>query len=122
MLDDVSRTVVIVDDHSAFRDVARELLADAGFDVAGEARDGAEALEEVAELHPDVVLLDIQLPDLDGFEVARRIAELPSPPEVVLVSSRGRSAYPNRFASCPVRGFIAKQDLSAESLLALLSE
>lgn len=117
----MTRTLVIVDDHAGFRHVARELLASAGFDVTGEACDGAEALSEVAHLHPDVVLLDVQLPDIDGFEVARRLADLPQPPEVVLTSTRSRATYRDRLALCTARGFITKGDLSGDGLTALLS-
>jgi DNA-binding NarL/FixJ family response regulator len=117
----VATTLLIVDDHAGFRRVAREMLGSAGFDVAGEAADGAAALNDAAQLNPDVVLLDIQLPDIDGFEVARRMAQMPQPPDVVLVSSRARSAYRDRIAICPVRGFIQKEDLSGDGLNAVLS-
>ena len=63
-------SVLIVDDHPSFRATARVLLESEGFDVVGEAEDGSSALEAVAALHPQIVLLDVQLPDLDGFEVA----------------------------------------------------
>jgi DNA-binding NarL/FixJ family response regulator len=69
------RSVVIVDDHAPFRSVARDLLAAEGYDVIGEAADGASALEAVRELRPSVVLLDVQLPDSNGFDVAEALAE-----------------------------------------------
>jgi DNA-binding NarL/FixJ family response regulator len=115
------RTLLIVDDHTGFRRAARRLLDGPGYEVTGEASDAASALAAVAELHPDVVVLDIQLPDEDGFEVARRIAALPEPPEVVLVSTRSRASYADRLAVCPVRGFIPKADLSGAALAALIS-
>ena len=115
------RTLLIVDDHTGFRRTARRLLDGPGYEVTGEAADAASALAAVEQLHPDVVLLDIQLPDQDGFEVAQRIAALPQPPEVVLVSTRSRSSYADRLAACPVRGFIPKADLSGETLAALIS-
>jgi CheY-like chemotaxis protein len=79
-------TVLIVDDHASFRTSARALLQAEG-DVVGEAADGEEALEAVVKLRPDVVLLDIQLPGLDGLTIAERLAVVPNPPAVVLISS-----------------------------------
>lgn len=111
----MGRTVVIVDDHAAFRSAARAILQAAGFDVVGEAADGASAIAAVAELRPDVVLLDIQLPDVDGFEVARR---LPHGQVVVLTSSRGASSFRRRLAANPAWRFIPKSDLSGETLAA----
>ena len=105
-------TVVIVDDFAGFRRSARALLEDDGFDVVGEAADG--------RLRPAVVLLDVQLPDLDGFEVAARLASASDPPIVVLVSTRDAGAYTARLAASPARGFIAKAELSGERLAALL--
>ena len=86
-------TVLIVDDHAAFRTSARALLQAEGFDVIGEATDGAEAVEAVVALRPEIVLLDIQLPDLDGLTVAEQLAAAPDPPAVVLISSRDAAAY-----------------------------
>jgi DNA-binding NarL/FixJ family response regulator len=116
----VRPTVLIVDDHEAFRSSARALLEADGFDVVGEAADGHEALEAVARLSPSIVLLDIQLPGLDGFEVARVIAAAPDPPAIVLVSSRDASAYGPRLTHTPARGFIPKSGLSGEALTALV--
>jgi CheY-like chemotaxis protein len=73
-------TVLIVDDHAAFRASARALLQAEGFDVVGEAANGAAAVEAVAALRPEIVLLDIQLPDLDGLAVAEQLAAAPDPP------------------------------------------
>lgn len=115
-------SLLIVDDHSEFRSVARELLADDGFDVTGEAADGVEALAFVATQHPDVVLLDVQLPGMDGFEVARKLAEFVHAPQVVLTSTRSARSYAARLADSPVQGFIPKQDVSGSSLNALLFE
>jgi DNA-binding NarL/FixJ family response regulator len=116
----VAETVLIVDDHAPFRALARALLQLEGFEVVGEADDARSALEAVRRLRPRVVLLDIQLPDLDGFEVARRLAQAGEPPAVVLVSSRDRSAYRRRLAESPARGFIAKSDLSGAAVAALV--
>ena len=114
-------TILIVDDHAGFRDAARALLQAEGFDVVGEAVDGIEALGEVQRLTPDVVLLDIQLPGLDGFAVAERLAAAGSPSEVVLISSREASSYGPRLAGAAARGFLAKADLSGVALARLLA-
>jgi DNA-binding NarL/FixJ family response regulator len=116
----VGLTVLIVDDHPAFRASAGALLDAEGFTVIGEAADGAAALDAVTRLHPDVVLLDIQLPGIDGFAVAERLAATPSPPAVVLISSREALAYGPRIGEAPARGFIAKRELSGAALAALV--
>jgi DNA-binding NarL/FixJ family response regulator len=112
--------VLIVDDHADFRALARTLLEAAGYEVVGEAADGASALAAAAMLRPAVVLLDVQLPDVDGFVVSRRLAAANDPPAVVLISSRDRSAYRRRLADTPARGFLAKSELSGPALDALL--
>jgi DNA-binding NarL/FixJ family response regulator len=109
-------TVLIVDDHPTFRSVARMLLEAEGYDVVGEAPDGEAALELVGQLNPDVVLLDLGLPGIDGFEVARR---LPVGPAIVLVSSRDARDIGPLAAS--VKGFIAKGELSGDTLREVLS-
>lgn len=113
-------TVLIVDDFAGFRRSARGLLEDDGFEVVGEAEDGRSAVAEVRRLHPEVVLLDVQLPGEDGFEVAARLASWPDPPIVVLVSTREARTYAARLAATPARGFIPKAELSGERLAALL--
>jgi DNA-binding NarL/FixJ family response regulator len=116
----VRPTVLIVDDHRGFRESARELLESEGFEVVGEAADGADAVAEAARLCPEVVLLDIQLPGMDGFGVAERLAGLSRPPAVVLISSREAVAYGPRLASACARGFLAKRELSGAALACLL--
>jgi DNA-binding NarL/FixJ family response regulator len=116
----VRRTVLIVDDHEAFRDSARALLEADGFAVVGEARDGTEALTEVERLLPDVVLLDIQLPGLDGFAVAEHLALRASPPFVVLISSRDAGVYGERVSQASAVGFVPKRELSGAALADLL--
>lgn len=113
--------MVIVDDHAGFRSSARALLEAEGFDVIGEAGDGASALALVDLLRPRIVLLDIQLPDIDGFDVAERLARAGDPPAVVLVSTRGVSAYRRRLARSPASGFISKSELSGNALSTLVS-
>jgi DNA-binding NarL/FixJ family response regulator len=114
------RTLVIVDDHEEFRRFARTLLEAEGFDVTGEAADGESALAAVAELRPDAVLLDVQLPGIDGFEVARRLADTDKAPSVVLTSTREPSDYGRRLTDAPALGFVPKQRLSAEAVTAVL--
>ena len=117
----VGLTVVIVDDHAGFRSSARALLEAEGFDVVGEAGDGASGIAAVGLLRPRVVLLDIQLPDIDGFEVAERLAGAGDAPTVILISTRGAVAYRRRLARSPARGFISKSELSGDALSALVS-
>ena len=94
------RTVLIVDDHEAFRESASALLEAEGFSVVGGAADGGAALSEAERLRPEVVLLDIQLPDIDGFAVAERLSDWPEPPRVVLDPRAARPA-PTARASMP---------------------
>jgi CheY-like chemotaxis protein len=115
----LSRTVLIVDDYPPFRESARGLLEGGDFEVVGEAEGGAEALRLASELRPDVVLLDVHMPDLDGFEVARRLAELESPPLVVLTSSR--DDYAPLVAGSAAHAFVRKDALSAETLSSALA-
>jgi DNA-binding NarL/FixJ family response regulator len=110
---------LIVDDHADFRASARALLELQGFEVVGDVVDGEAALEATERLRPDVVLLDVQLPGIDGFEVAERLAAADDPPRVVLISSRNRNAY-DRLQGAPVAGFLGKHELSGAALAALL--
>ena len=114
------RTVLIVDDHDDFRESARALLEAEGFAVVGDAADWAAAIAAADRLRPDVVLLDVQLPDVDGFAVAERLAAGPDPPRVVLISSREAATYGPRIGAAPVRGFLAKRELSGAALAALV--
>jgi DNA-binding NarL/FixJ family response regulator len=117
----VSRTVLIVDDNEGFRRTARALLEADGFNVVGEATDGVSAIAEAERLRPQLVLLDIQLPDVDGFEVANRLGEASDPPAVILTSSRSASGYRRRLAESGANGFIPKGELSGEALAALIT-
>ncbi len=114
-------TVVIVDDHADFRESASALLEAEGFAVVGAAADGDEAIAAVERLRPQVVLLDIQLPGLDGFAVAERLAARPDPPRIVLISSREAAAYGPRLEAAAAQGFIPKRELSGSALAALVS-
>ena len=117
----MAHTVLIVDDHAGFRASARSLLESGGFDVVGEAATGEEALALARELQPAVVLLDVQLPDLDGFEVAERLLAVDEPPQVILTSTRESDDYGSLIASAPARGFVGKGELSADAVRALLA-
>lgn len=117
----MSPTVLIVDDHPSFRSTARLLLESEGFDVVGEAPDGASAISAAAELHPDLVLLDVNLPDIDGFDVASRITSEGDAPAVVLVSSRDPSDFGPLVGRSGARGFIPKGELCGAAITALLA-
>jgi DNA-binding NarL/FixJ family response regulator len=114
------RSVLVVDDHASFRSAARALLQGDGFEVVGESEDAASALAAVAQLRPAIVLLDIGLPDGDGFEVAELLARRDDPPVVILISSREVAWYRGRLAESPARGFIAKGELSVGAIEALM--
>jgi DNA-binding NarL/FixJ family response regulator len=113
-------TLLIVDDHPGFRLLARKLLEAGGFEVVGEAANGHAAVTTARELRPDVVLLDIQLPDIDGFEVTARLHDGGAGPAVVLTSTRDRADYGPRVDQCGARGFISKAELSGAALRAFL--
>ena len=113
------RTVLIVDDHASFRAMARQLLESDEYEVIGEAVDGASALSSARRLWPDVVLLDVNLPDSDGFEVAAALAQDDRAPLVVLTSGREvrHLGLVEESAAC---GFIPKSELSGAALSAVL--
>ena len=113
-------SVLIVDDHAAFRSLAREVLDRAGFEVVAEAEDGVGALAAAARLNPSVVVLDVKLPGLSGFEVARRLAVRPHPPAVVLVSTADAADFGRRIVASGAVGFITKSRLSGDTLRAVL--
>jgi DNA-binding NarL/FixJ family response regulator len=114
-------TVLIVDDHAMFRALARRMLEAHGYEVVGEADTGAAAVHAVTRMHPDIVLLDVQLPDLDGFAVAEQLARFEPMPAIVLISSRDASSYRRRLGESPVRGFLAKSELTGPALSALVA-
>jgi len=113
-------TLLIVDDHAGFRSLARRLLGSGGFEVIGEAADGRAAVTAARQLEPDVVLLDIQLPDIDGFEVLARLWDGSVGPAVVLTSTRDRADYGERVDRSGASGFIPKAELSGAAVLAVI--
>ena len=113
-------SLLIVDDDADFRAGARALLEVDGFRVLGEAADGESALEAAQRLRPEAVLLDIQLPGMDGFAVAERLAAGDDPPLVVLTSSRDGADYGRGIEHCGASGFVPKGDLSGAAIAALL--
>jgi DNA-binding NarL/FixJ family response regulator len=114
--------VLIVDDHESFRRLAARMLAEAGFAVVGEAVDAASALRAAARLAPDVVLLDVVLPDRSGLAVAAQLAAAPAPPRVILTSSRRRSDFGQSFAWPAGCRFVPKHELSGAGLTVLLQQ
>ena len=115
-------TALVVDDHRLFRTSARLLLQSEGYEVVGEAADGAEAVAQARRLHPDVIVLDVQLPDTTGFEVARSVLEAGPDIQVVLVSSRHASEYGDLVNLSGALGFIAKDELSGPALARVLRD
>ena len=113
-------TVLIVDDHPSFRASARALLEADGYEVVGEAVDGASAVASARALLPDIVLLDVQLPDIDGFDVAARLTGADDAPIVILVSSRDGSDFGPLVTRSGARGFVPKAELSGDRVQELL--
>jgi two-component system response regulator EvgA len=114
------RRVLVVDDHPSFRRCASTLLTAEGFEVVGEAEDGATALALAEELEPELVLLDIRLPDIDGFEVASRLLARDPGLGIVLVSSRDGAEYGALIEKSGALGFVSKAELSGPALERLL--
>jgi CheY-like chemotaxis protein len=114
------RRVLIVDDNEAFRAAARQLLERSGFVVVAEAGTGSEGIREAALKSPDLALVDVQLPDCDGFEVAERLSGVKPAPEVILTSSLDGSDFGALVAGSSALGFIPKAELSARAIEALL--
>jgi len=121
-MDPMGARVLIVDDHASFRSSARLVLESDGYEVVGEAEDAASAVSEAQALLPEVVLLDVNLPDRDGFEVAAELTGHASSPLVVLTSNRAAGDFGPLVAASGARGFIAKSELSGAALAALVDE
>jgi len=115
----MSITVLVVDDHAGFRRCARSVLEGQGYEVVGEAVDAASALTCARKLRPQLALVDVYLPDGDGFEVAARLAALEDAPTVVLISSHDRSELEPLMPGSAARGFVPKHELSREAIEAL---
>jgi len=113
-------SAIVVDDHASFRRAAIEMLISVGCVVVGEAATGRDGLAVISESSPDFVLLDVQLPDIDGFEVLRLLNEGEQPPKVVLVSTRSADDYSSRLVESGAFGFVSKGDLSLELLRQLV--
>ncbi len=113
--------VLIIDDNGAFRATARRLLERDRFVVVAEAGTGVRGIEDAETHRPDLVLLDVQLPDLDGFEVAERLSQLEVPLGVILTSSLDGSDFGALVSSSPALGFIPKAELSAVAIEELLA-
>ena len=109
-------SVLIVDDHAGFRAHARRLLECEGYRVIGEAADCASALDAALELGPEIALVDVHLPDADGFELTTRLAALADPPAVVLTSSRDGAEIERCVSDCGALGFVPKAELSGDAI------
>ena len=120
-LPDERVTVLIVDDHPSFRAVAQMLLETDGFTVVGTSSDGESGVADTLRLAPDVVLLDVELPDIDGFEVAARLREAGSETAIVLASSRERGDFGSLVAESGARGFLTKAELTGDAIRALVA-
>jgi DNA-binding NarL/FixJ family response regulator len=117
----MAASVLIVDDHPGFRAAARRMLEIEGYHVIGEAADGLSGIDAARALRPDVVLLDIQLPDVNGFEVCRRLSGDAGGPAVVLTSSRDPSDYGPCLEAAAASAFVPKSELSGEGIAAALA-
>jgi DNA-binding NarL/FixJ family response regulator len=109
-------TVLMVDDHAGFRARARAMLEAQGFDVVADVSDGEAAIDAAARLRPDVALVDIGLPGLDGFAVARHLRSAGTAARVVLISGREPVDFGGRVEASDADAFIAKVDLSGTRL------
>lgn len=117
----MSRRVLIIDDNDAFRAAARQLLERSRFVVVAEAQNGQEAIREAQTHQPDLAIVDLQLPDFDGFEVAERLHTLDPAIRVILTSSLDGSDFGALVAGSNALGFVGKSDLSARAIEALLA-
>jgi DNA-binding NarL/FixJ family response regulator len=112
--------VLAVDDQEIFLRAVRALIAATpGFEQVGEARSGTAALELAAQLHPDLVLLDVRMPDMDGLETARRMADIDPDAIVILISLEEVSEVESSAGSGCAHGYLRKQELSTHALRAI---
>ncbi|MCX7983154.1 MAG: response regulator transcription factor [Syntrophales bacterium] len=113
-------SVLIADDHEVVRDGIKELLRrQPDIEIAGEASDGKEAIVRVREIHPDVVLLDISMPGLNGLEAINIIRRVIPPPEVVVLTMYDKDAYIKQLFQAGARGFVLKASPSREIVEAI---
>jgi len=111
--------VLIVDDHAVFRARLQDLLTVESFEVIGAAGTAADGLALTEDLRPDVVLLDVMLPDVPGFDVVVDMQQAGA--AVVLISSRDRRDYGSRVADCGADGFLGKAEISGPAIRAVLA-
>ena len=112
--------IVIVDDDPSFLAGARVLLETEGFEVVGEALNGVDGVDAATRLHPDIVLVDVNLPDIDGFEVVERLATGAGAPPVVLTSIRSAGDFGTLVEKSRARAFVTKADLTGPALARFL--
>jgi DNA-binding NarL/FixJ family response regulator len=118
----VSKRLLIVDDDPRFRTLIRQVLdGESGFEVVGEAQHGAAALDAVRQLEPDVVLLDVNLPDTNGFDLAPQLVGESGGPAIVMTSSRDEETYEQLAAQAGASAFVSKYDLSPAAISAALA-
>lgn len=115
------RTVLVVDDNHGFREAVRQLLARGGFVVVAEAENGREGVRQAVAHRPEIAIVDVQLPDIDGFEVAEEIVGLGLDLQVILTSSLDGADLGSLVTNSPAAGFVPKAELSAAAIEALLS-
>jgi DNA-binding NarL/FixJ family response regulator len=121
MISRMTRSVLVVDDDPAFRDLARRLLTDAGLEVIGEADSADSAMAVARAMHPDAALVDVDLPGRDGIALAHELTSLPWEPRVVLTSVDAEAAQPDDVRRCGARAFLHKTELANGSLHRLLA-
>jgi DNA-binding NarL/FixJ family response regulator len=109
--------VLIVDDQPPFREASRMVVEMTdGFEVAGEAENGEKGVELAASLKPDLVLMDVQMPGLDGLEATRRITSLENPPLVAVMSTHESGDYRDIALTAGAFAFIPKSEFGMEAL------
>lgn len=109
--------VLIVDDQLPFREASRMVVEMTdGFEVLGEAENGEQAIALVAELRPDLVLMDVQMPGIDGIETTRRIKSAPHPPVVIVMSTHESGDYVEVAVAAGAVGFVPKSQFGLDTL------